>query len=253
MLAVDAASRCSSAAQQVLACRTPPKQMLDAYPHAWFLSRCVFPAADTPSACVSSFTSAQSQPAEDAGSKLTKTAGRASHRLQVQSAPTTAQAAPSGHEESQKAGAVGPGPALQISDAMTDTARVEEAPLLRYSEAIAHTKAGVCDRMVCCDVTACEHTVEGASEPQPNSTVKLPAARSRLLGLRMSWLQKQAGHQSEQVSYQYIICCCSFCIRLACVCVCAALRRFLYAVQRKLIPGKAGCPYAHTILGYRFA
>lgn len=188
---------------------------------------------------------------------LTKTAGRASHRLQVQSTPTTAQAAQGGQEESQEAEAVGPEAALQISDAMIDTACVEEAPLLCRSEADAHTEAGVCDRVGCCGGTesgnvACEHTVGGGSEPQPNSAVQLPAARSRLLGLQMPW--HQAAHQSKQVS----------CTSTSSADVDIAYDWHVFAyvrhcedpympLQCKLVPasGSAGCPYAHTVSGYR--
>ena len=119
--------------------------------------------------------------------------------------PSTAQAAaPIGVEESQEAKTAAPDAALQMPDAMIDTARMEEAPLLRCSVADAHTEAGVCDTG-CCEATdsghaACDYTVGGGSEPQPEGTVKVPAARSRLLGLRMPWLQNQAGQQAEQVS-----------------------------------------------------
>lgn len=183
--------------------------------HACGCPRCVFPATSTQIAHVStSTTSADSQPADNV-STLSQTAGRPLHRLQAQSAPSSAHAAPNGVEESQEAKATaptaaGPDAALQMCEAMTDTARVEETPLLWCSVTEAHTVAGIHDT-ACCnavevgDVTtaADKHTVKGGAEPQPNSMSKPPAARLRLRARRMPWFHREAGHQSEQVSCTY--------------------------------------------------
>ena len=168
--------------------------------------------------------SVQLQPADLHNSSTTpsKAAGKPSHRLQVQSMPSTAQALSAGQKELQEAGSAGPnaagpdaagpdaaGPRAvhQTSDAMRDTS-AKAAP----SMADVHTVGGP-QGMESCDVTepanvctvadvdpAAEmDTMGSCSGAEAADVSRLPAARPRLRGLRLPWLTNQAGHKSEQV------------------------------------------------------
>lgn len=208
--------------------------------YAYCMLRCVFPTSNAASAHMpTASASARSQLADlhSGSSTPSKAASRPAHRLQVQSTPSTAEASVHGQENLQEAsptsGAAGPvaarpdaaepdaeepvtaGPDVAGPEtAEPDPARPDAAELNPPGPDAAGLSADTVEGVPgedSCDAAEREaaHTVAdvqsmaSCSITKTDDASRLAAARPRLRGLRLPWLDNQAGHRPEQVRHPH--------------------------------------------------
>ena len=210
---------------------TTPSSCPSCSTYAYCLPRCVFPTSNAASPHTpTSSASAWSQLADSGSSIPRKATSRPSHRLQVQSTPSTAQASLPGQVNLQEApptsSAAGPdaaGPVAAGPDgeqpvtagpdaAAPDTAgpyaagpdAVGPDAVAPGADTVGGAPGGESYNVAEPDAV---HTVADVQSMASDSTAKtedasgLAATRPRLRGLRLPWLSNQAGHRPELVSY----------------------------------------------------